>query len=120
MRAGMNMMQPEQLVIEDTLDHVETSRAESERSHEHLIRQGDVTSPYGAPEKHDSRHHGRPHDRVEDAIPDHIDLGGDEFDGRYHARQHLMPLQDLMKENTVDKAPHADSEEGARRDERPT
>jgi hypothetical protein len=66
-----------------------------------------------APEKKDPHERYQPDHRMKQPIPHHIHVHG--FEGRrgHPVGDHVVPLQDLVQDNAIDKAPQADAEHNA-------
>jgi hypothetical protein len=111
----VDMVDPEQVVIDDTFHQVEDAEAHEDATHQELTRPTDVGPARRPPEDDQAKHDEDVSDRVEEPVPQRIDL--EVFDaGRWisGARQHVMPLQDLVQDDAVEKAAQAQSKEDAR------
>ena len=77
-----------------------------------LAQRGNSLSLIGCtPEEQDSHERPEPDHRMEEAIPDHIHVHGCEGRRGQPVGEHLVPLQDLMQDNAIDKASQADAED---------
>jgi len=111
----------EDVVVDDALDEVEQAPA-----HQHPSPQR-ARCPHPAARARDpgvehaeAREHREPRDGVEQAVPQRVHLqavdGGrrelpDRDVGGGGAREHVVPLEDLVQQDAVDEAAHADAQQ---------
>lgn len=72
----------------------------------------------GAPQKRKPNRRHQPCKGMKQPIPEHVVLHGDEICRRHDAREHIVPLQDLMKQDAIKEAPEPYPKQSARRDQR--
>jgi len=112
------VVQLQHVVVDQPLDRVEEPPADREPAGERAAGPRDVATRAGPEEKPDAERGDEPRHGVKDAVPDHVDLDVHQRRRRKARRQHVMQLQDLVKQDAVREASEPDAEHGPRRDER--
>jgi hypothetical protein len=105
----MHVMDSEELMIDQTLDEIEESPATEHRAEQHATGPHRIGATSGAEEQTDADGSHGPGYRMEEAVPDHVVLHRNERRGRDAAREHVVPLQDLVEEDSIEKAAEADA-----------
>ena len=100
-------MDAEDLVIDKTLDQIESSPTGQHRTEQRATRPADRSVLAGLEEQHDSQDREQPHRQMEVAVLNVLLL--ELFDGlrlamRRHADQ-MMPLKDLVQDDAIGEAP---------------
>ena len=116
MRACPDVVDREYVVIDDPFDEVEQPPADEHRSEEGTS--ADRPSPMGraAPEDVETTGDGEPRGGVKESVPERVRLEPGNGGGRIAAlaREHVMPLKDLVEHDPVDEAPEPDAEQDRR------
>jgi hypothetical protein len=112
-----HVMDAEKVVIDQSLNNVEEAPADEHPAEElaSVSRPAPVAGP--APEKPDPCRHRHPGRCVEETVPERVRFEPSNRGDRVAicAAQHVMPLQDLMKDDPVDEATQPDAEQNPRR-----
>jgi hypothetical protein len=107
----------EQMVVDETLGDVEEPPAEQHPAGEHAARADAHVRPRGPPEEPDADGSEDPRRRVEEPVGEGVRL--EPGDGRLRiaalAREHVVPLQDLVQHDAVHEAAQPDAEHDAGR-----
>src|SRR3954467_11770329 len=107
-------MKAEKLMVDGALTHIEQTEAYQESAEEQLARPAEMGAPCGPPEK--SQPNGDEHvgERLKEPVPERVDLQVLEAVGRIAgSRDHMVPLQQLMQDDPVEKAAETEAEEDA-------
>ena len=98
-------MDAEQLMVNEPFDEVEPAPPKDQPSDKLAQRRNPLPMIRRAPEDKDSHERHQPDHRMKEPIPDHIHLHGFERCRGHPVGEHVVPLQELVQDNTIDKAP---------------
>src|SRR5690606_30824567 len=76
-----------------------------------------ATEAAHAPKRRQAREGQEPDPGMKHPVPEHVDLRADEVRHGNHAREHVVPLQQLMQDDAVEEAAEARAGQQAGRDE---
>jgi hypothetical protein len=110
----VDVVDPEKVVVDDAFDQVEDAEAHEDAPHQELTQPAEM-GPTGRPPQDDQAEHDEHvRGRVEQPVPERVDLEVSTLvGGKPGARQHVMPLQDLVQDDAVEQAAQAQSKEDA-------
>ncbi len=119
-RTGPDVVDPEQLVIDRSLGEVESAPADQHEADQRADAVGDP--PAGSPQEHEPDRHEQPGRGVEEAVREGVRLepGDGGLGIALGAREHVVPLQDLVQHDAVHEAAEAYAQEDPGCRERPS
>jgi hypothetical protein len=103
------IMDAEQLMVNDAFHEVEPAPAEDEASNKLAQKGNPLPMICRAPEEQDPRECHQPDPRMKQPIPDHIHVHGFEGGWGHPIGEHMVPLQDLVQDNPINKASQANA-----------
>src|SRR5690606_30008431 len=94
------------VMVDNTLHHIEKSPAQQQAAPENSIRQYRFAFIGHPPEQVNAQRRREPGKSMEDSVPEHNGLFIQQCVRWQFGRDHLMPLQNLVQYNAVHKATH--------------
>src|SRR5829696_2184743 len=111
--ARANVVDPEDMMVDDAFDEVEHAPADEHPAEERAPVDGPPPLAGAVPEDVETRRHRHPRRGVEEAVRERVRL--EAGDGRRGilalAREHVMPLEDLVENDPVNEPAKPDSEQ---------
>ena len=109
----IDVMDLQDLVVDGAFDQIEEAPAEEDGAEAAPCPRATRRALDRAPQQNDADGHRGPGEGVEEAVPDHVDLLVDERVAEHAVGEHVVQLQDLVKQDAVDEAAHADADDRA-------
>jgi len=112
LRHGLvDVVELKELMIDDALDHIERSETHQDRSGQQFTRPPQMRPVRRPPQQQKARDDENIGAGVKNAVPQRVELQRREIHGRVEMAHHVMPLQDLVKHDPVEKAAQSKAEQ---------
>ena len=112
----IDVMYSQQLVIDEALDEVEQPPSDKEAAKEQLVRPEQMLPVGGPPQDEETNDDEDVRGAVEDAVPEGVEFQAWNVLDRVPRAEHVVPLEHLVQDDTVEEAPKTEPKKDAGRD----